>query len=97
MAGVYSELRGFVLAHRDCVGTRHADVDPFTPDGYLLSLECGCGVEFKRWVTAEEAGRRRSAPLGAAGVRELSGRPPHDSIPCGAGLSCRRDGPADLA
>ena len=53
--GVYSELRGFILAHRGCAGKRHADLDPFTPDGYLLSVTCGCGVEFKRWVTAEDA------------------------------------------
>jgi hypothetical protein len=25
------------------------------PDGYQLHLTCGCGVEFKRWVTAEDA------------------------------------------
>jgi hypothetical protein len=24
--GVYSELRGFILAHRRCTGLRHADV-----------------------------------------------------------------------
>ena len=55
MAGVYAELRGFVLAHRDCAGARHADVDPFTPDGYVLAVKCGCGVEFKRWVTPQDA------------------------------------------
>ena len=42
--GVYSELRGFILAHRDCGGDRHAEVDPTTPDGYRLRLTCGCGV-----------------------------------------------------
>jgi hypothetical protein len=36
VAGVYSELRGFVLAHRSCAGPRHADVDPLTPNGYRL-------------------------------------------------------------
>jgi hypothetical protein len=55
MPGVYSELRGFVLAHRDCPGDRHAEVDPTTPDGYRLLLTCGCGVEFKRWVAPKDA------------------------------------------
>jgi len=55
MAGVYQELRGFVLAHRGCAGPRHADVDPLTPDGYWLVVKCGCGVEFKRWVAPEDA------------------------------------------
>jgi hypothetical protein len=44
MAGVYSELRGFVLAHRDGAGDRHAEVDPTAPDGYRLRLTSGCGV-----------------------------------------------------
>ena len=47
MAGVYTELRGFILAHRGCAGARHADLDPFTPDGYYLLVTYGCGVEFK--------------------------------------------------
>jgi hypothetical protein len=55
MAAIYAEIRGFVLAHRDCAGARHADLDPFTPDGYLVSLTCGCGVEFKRRVEAKHA------------------------------------------
>ena len=53
--GVYSELRGFILAHRGCAGTRYANLDPFTPDGYQLDVKCGCGVEFKRWVEAKDA------------------------------------------
>jgi hypothetical protein len=55
MAGVYSELRGFVLAPRRCTGPRHADVDPHVPSGYRLLVKCGCGVEFKRWVAPEDA------------------------------------------
>jgi len=47
MAGVYTELRGFILAHRGCADARHADLDPFTPDGYHLLVTYGCGVEFK--------------------------------------------------
>jgi hypothetical protein len=55
MAGVYSEFRGFILAHRRCAGARHADVDAFTPDGYQLRITCGCGVEFTRWVAPDDA------------------------------------------
>ncbi len=55
MAGVYSELRGFVVAHRHCTGTRHAGVDTLTPNGYRLLVKCGCRVEFKRWVASEDA------------------------------------------
>jgi hypothetical protein len=54
--GVYSELRGFVLAHRDCAG------DLGTPrwtrprrKGTGCSSRCGCGVEFKRWVAPKDA------------------------------------------
>ena len=54
-AAVYAEIRGFILAHHGCAGARHADLAPFAPDGYQLHLTCGCGVEFKRWVTAEDA------------------------------------------
>ena len=64
MAGIYSELRGFVLAHRDCTGDRRTEVDPTTPDGYRLLLTCGCGVEFKRWVPNDaDDGLLRSALL----------------------------------
>ena len=55
MAGVYSELRGFILAHSRCAGTRHAELRPLDPDGYRLLLTCGCGVEFKRWVLQKDA------------------------------------------
>ena len=63
MAGVYSELRGFVLAHRHCTGPRHADVDPLTPSGYRLLVKCRCGVEFKRWVAPQDEDPLRSALL----------------------------------
>jgi hypothetical protein len=53
--GMYAELRAFVLAHRGCPGPHHADAGPPTPQGYRLLVQCGCGVEFKRWVTPEDA------------------------------------------
>jgi hypothetical protein len=53
--GIYAELRGFVLAHRRCSGPRHANAGPATEAGYRLFVICGCGAEFKRWVTPEEA------------------------------------------
>jgi hypothetical protein len=52
---VYSELRGFVLAHRTCGGPRRADASLPTASGYSVRVKCGCGVEFKRWVTPEAA------------------------------------------
>jgi len=51
---VYAELRGFVLAHRTCAGARRANAGPPTADGYRLSIACGCGAEFKRWVTLDD-------------------------------------------
>ena len=55
MPGVYADLRGFVLAHRPCPGPRHANVGPPTANGYRLLVVCGCGAEFKRWVTLSDA------------------------------------------
>jgi len=55
MAGVYSELRGFVFAHRRCAGPRRADASLPTPSGYSVRVKCGCGVEFTRWVTPGDA------------------------------------------
>jgi hypothetical protein len=55
MSGVYAELRGFVLAHRKCAGPRRANLSLSTPSGYSLLAKCGCGQEFTRWVTPEDA------------------------------------------
>ena len=55
MPGVYADLRGFVLAPRPCTGPRHANAGPPTVGGYRLIVVCGCGAEFKRWVTLDEA------------------------------------------
>jgi hypothetical protein len=53
--GVYAELRGFILAHRTCAGSRHANAGSPTVDGYRLLVVCGCGAELKRWVTLDDA------------------------------------------
>jgi hypothetical protein len=55
MAGVYAELRGFVLAHRGCAGPRRAEASLPTPSGYSVRVKCGRGVEFTRWVTPDDA------------------------------------------
>ena len=55
MAGVYPELRGFVLEHRRCEGRRRVDASLLSPSGYSVLVKCGCGVEFMRWVTIEAA------------------------------------------
>jgi hypothetical protein len=52
--GVYSDLRGFALAHRSC-GELRGDADPLTPDGYRPWVACSCGARFERWVTVDEA------------------------------------------
>lgn len=52
--GIYHELRGFVLVHRKC-GDMRAEVGPQTDSGYRVLVKCGCGTDFKRWVTAEGA------------------------------------------
>jgi hypothetical protein len=53
--GVYAEVRDFVLAHRACVGPRQAHAGVPTVAGYRLLVVCGCGAEFKRWVTLDDA------------------------------------------
>ncbi len=52
--GVYTELRGFVQAHREC-GVLRGDADPPTPTGYRVWIACPCGASFERCVTPEDA------------------------------------------
>jgi len=47
-------LRARGLAHRECAGLRDTDVQQPAVDGYRLAVNCGCGVEFRRWVTLDE-------------------------------------------
>jgi hypothetical protein len=53
--GVYAEVRDFVLTHRPCAGPRQAKAGPPTVSGYRLIVVCGCGAEFKRRVTLDDA------------------------------------------
>jgi hypothetical protein len=48
--GIYTELRGFVQAHRTC-GVLQGNADQKTPEGYCLWVKCPCGASFERWVT----------------------------------------------
>ena len=52
--GVYNDLHGFALAHRDCGELRGA-ADPLTPDGYRLWATCSRGARLERWVTPSDA------------------------------------------
>lgn len=65
MVRVYSELRGFVLAHGTCVGPRRAETSLPTPAGYSVRVKCGCGVKFTCQVTSDDVDedRLRSALL----------------------------------
>ena len=65
MAGVYPELRGFVLEHRRCEGRRRVDASLLSPSGYSVLVKCGCGIEFTRWVTPADVNENllRSALL----------------------------------
>ncbi len=51
---VYSDLEGFVHAHRS-----HSDLTwwtaPPTPKGYQVQVACPCGVVFERWVLPQDA------------------------------------------
>jgi hypothetical protein len=44
-----------VLAHRTCTGPRQATAGAPNVAGYRLFVMCGCGAEFKRWVTLDDA------------------------------------------
>jgi hypothetical protein len=55
MAGVYAELRGYVLAHRKCAGPRRTDASLPSHSGYSLRVKCGCGEGLTLWATPEDA------------------------------------------
>jgi hypothetical protein len=54
VAGVYAELRGFVLAHRTC-GQLRGDAEAPTSAGYRVWVTCSCGARLERWVTPADA------------------------------------------
>jgi len=49
--GVYAELRGFVLTHRECGILRGAS-KPLDGGGVRLAVICPCGARFARSVSA---------------------------------------------
>jgi len=62
---VYRELRGFVLAHLNGVRGHDEPRRVYRPSNYSVLVRCGCGQQFTRWVTPEDADedRVRSALL----------------------------------
>jgi hypothetical protein len=46
----------FVSCHRAC-GQLTGDATEPEANGYMVTVACGCGVVFMRWVTPEEAMR----------------------------------------
>ena len=60
--GVYAELRGFVLTHREC-GVLRGATKALDEKGFRLAVICPCGARFARSVHVEdpEAERLREA------------------------------------
>ena len=52
--GLYTELRGFVLSHREC-GVLRGNREEETPAGYSLWIACPCGARFERWLASDDA------------------------------------------
>lgn len=61
---MHLQLSRFIQAHRGC-GFPRAKAEPTITDGYLLWIDCPCGVSFERWVAPrnEDEGLLRSALL----------------------------------
>jgi hypothetical protein len=53
--GVYTDLRNFVLAHRTCAGFPSCQRRATHRRRLSGSVVCGCGAEFKRRVTLDDA------------------------------------------
>jgi len=51
--GVYAELRGFVLTHREC-GVLRGATKPTDGGGFRLAVVCPCGARFGRSVSAKD-------------------------------------------
>jgi hypothetical protein len=55
--GVYAELRGFVLTHRECGVLRGAT--KAIEGGFRLAVICPCGARFGRSVSAHDPDSER--------------------------------------
>jgi hypothetical protein len=60
--GVYAELRGFVLTHREC-GVLRGATKELPGGGFRLAVICECGARFARSVSPQdpEADRLQAA------------------------------------
>jgi len=56
--GLYAELRGFVLTHRECGVLRGATKD-LEGGGFRLAVVCPCGARFGRSVSPLDPDARR--------------------------------------
>lgn len=56
--GVYAELRGFVLTHRQC-GVLRGATKPTEGGGFRLAVLCPCGARFGRSVSAQDPDAER--------------------------------------
>jgi hypothetical protein len=52
--GLLGDLGEFVTGHRPH-GALHAEAGHPTPNGYMLTVACSCGVTFYRWVASVDA------------------------------------------
>ena len=55
--GIYAELRGFVLTHREC-GVLRGATKPIDR-GFRLAVICPCGARFARSVSAQNPDAER--------------------------------------
>lgn len=55
--GIYAELRGFVLTHRECGVLRGAT--KVVEGGFRLAVICPCGARFGRSVSAHDPDAER--------------------------------------
>jgi hypothetical protein len=53
---VFTALQDFVETHGRCGFPMVGDAGPITDEGYQLTVFCGCGTRFERWVTPQVAG-----------------------------------------
>lgn len=51
--GLYAELRGFVLTHREC-GVLRGATKPLEEGGLRLAVVCPCGARFARFVSPHD-------------------------------------------
>jgi hypothetical protein len=56
--GVYAELRGFVLTHREC-GVLRGATKTLDGGGFRLAVICPCGARFARSVSAHDPDAER--------------------------------------